>query len=191
VVRGNDDINQPIPEDLAGTGYVTMLRLLVSPGSDMPVADAASLREDSLFFTVLKQDLKRAKWIDDETMELGLVRHPSIGVEKAEVITALCSMLHGPLSKVNNGLFSSVRTIISTLDSSPHFINSADAIAELFLDRFRPANLGGVELSEEAFQQRAADIHTKVSRLHNEGLFVGLSACLVYFRFYFYFIIIP
>jgi hypothetical protein len=51
------------------------------------------------FVADLQRNLKRAKWLDDETTELGLRKFPWLGVEKAEVITALCSMLHGPLSK--------------------------------------------------------------------------------------------
>jgi hypothetical protein len=94
--------------------YVTMLNLLVSPDPTKhvpaeymglqhavgrePVSASASHPAPD-FLDVLKRDLKRAKWLDDLTTDLGLRQHPWVGVEKAEVITALCSLLHGPLAK--------------------------------------------------------------------------------------------
>ena len=53
------------------------------------------------FQEALTRSLRRAKWLDDDVAELGLVLHPQIGLDRAEVILALCSMLHGPLSKLN------------------------------------------------------------------------------------------
>ena len=63
--------------------FVTMLRLLVD--LDPNAADVK---------TVLR-DLQRAKWLDSAVVDLGLVRFPALGLDKAEVIYALCSMLHG------------------------------------------------------------------------------------------------
>jgi hypothetical protein len=66
-----------------------------------------------------------------------LLRFPWLGVEKAEIITALCSMLHGPLSKVDNEAFGSVKEVIDSLAANLVFMQYADSIAQLFLDRFR------------------------------------------------------
>ena len=54
------------------------------------------------FMSILRRDLKRAKWLDNETTDLGLYQFPSLGLDRAEVITALCSMIHGPLYKENS-----------------------------------------------------------------------------------------
>ena len=68
---------------------------------------------------------------------INLSRFPWLGVEKAEIITALCSMLHGPLSKVDSEAFGSVKEIIDGIAANLVFMQYADSIAQLFLDRFR------------------------------------------------------
>ena len=74
--------------------YVTMLRLLVSPdplsntafftslanSTDNKAASAGTggmggVKGEDLSVTVLKRDLKRAKWLDDATTDLGLIRY--------------------------------------------------------------------------------------------------------------------
>ena len=69
--------------------YVTMLRLLVSPDPLTNTAFFTSLansteskglggvgaKGEDLSVTVLKRDLKRAKWLDDATTDLGLIRY--------------------------------------------------------------------------------------------------------------------
>jgi hypothetical protein len=89
------------------TSYVTMLRLLVSP-------DPLSTFDSNELNSFMK-DIKRTKWLDDEVINMGLFKHPTMGIEKAEVIVALCSMLHGPLSKENNQSYASIKTLISIL----------------------------------------------------------------------------
>ena len=58
-------------------------------------------------------------------------------MEKAEIITALCSMIHGPLAKVDNQAFGSIKEILDHIAANPMFMQYADMIAQLFLDRFR------------------------------------------------------
>lgn len=166
-----DTVQDPanaIPE-IPNSGSVTMLRLLVNPRLDKHSTQFVAQAD---FLNVFQKDLQRAKWLDDETTDLGLSRYPSLGIGKAEIITALCSMLHGPLSKQNPSTYSSIHSIIRILDSSPHFIQSADNIAQLFLDRFNPnvRDAAGkpVGLGDEEFHRRAQDIQNKVSRLHHE-----------------------
>lgn len=136
------------------SSYVTVLRLLVSP-------DPLSIFDNKELVSFMK-DIKRTKWLDDEVIAMGLFRHPTLGVEKAEVIVALCSMLHGPLSKENNQSYASIKTLISILDKSPHFITLSNDIAQLFLDRFNPKN----PLSGENFELAAKSIGDRISQLH-------------------------
>lgn len=148
--------------DLPQTGFVTMLRLLVSPD---PSSHSTPYIPQKDFQSILAQDLKRLKWLDEATIQLGVARHPELGILKAEVITGIVSMLQGPLHKVNAQQFSSAKTMLNILETSPHFIQIADSIATLFLERFKPPT----GLSEEAFNAQYADIHAKISRLHHES----------------------
>ena len=66
--------------------YVTMLRLLVNPDplskdtflsasiGDKGAGESERAAARDLSVKVLKRDLKRAKWLDDATTDLGLVR---------------------------------------------------------------------------------------------------------------------
>jgi glutamate dehydrogenase len=138
-----------------------MLRLLVNHSVD----------ED---FKQLAKELKRAKWVDDQVTDLGLVKYPAIGIDKAEIIVTFCSMLHGPLYKINNQSFGSIKTIISILDQSPHFMQTAEQIAQLFIDRFRP----GSHISADEYTKRDNDLKTKISRLHHEPARILLNKLL-------------
>jgi len=156
--------------DLPQTGYVTMLRLLVNPD---PVQHSTKFISQTQFHDVLKRDMKRLKWLDDQTLDLGLYRYPSLGLEKAEVVTALCSMLHGPLSKINMQTFSSIKVILNILDGSPHFLQIVDNIATLFLERFKPVFHPTIDthpkgMSTDEFNKTHAEILAKITRLHHE-----------------------
>ena len=67
-----------------------------------------------------EHDLRRAKWLDDETLNLGLLTRPELGLSKAEVIVTLCSMLHGPLSKINTHSYASTKSIIQIITGPQH-----------------------------------------------------------------------
>lgn len=131
---------------------VTMLRLLVNSLPGTP-----DLNVDEEFAQVLARDLKRAKWIDNETSELGLYRHPQLGLQKAEVITAFVSMLHGPLYKIDHNAFASVKAVLQLIDHKSH-IAIADSIATLFLNRFNPAD----PLSNAEFIKKSDEIRGKI-----------------------------
>ena len=93
----------------------------------------------------LASSLRRAKWMDDEVIELGLSRvaqdGSKFGLEKAEIIHAMATVLHGQLAKKNPQAFASVNTTIDLIFESPHFIAITDEIVELFLSRFTPERL--------------------------------------------------
>ena len=139
-------------------GSVTMLRMLVSP------APTKLFPEGSPEYAAFVEDIRRCKWLDKLTTDLGLVKYPKLGASKAEIIVTLCSMLHGPLAKLNPSTYSSIETIVSILDGSPHFVQIADSIAQLFVDKFDPRGA----VSAEEFMKREAELHTKIARLHHE-----------------------
>ncbi len=177
-VRDEDTAVTGLPE----TGYVTMLRLLVSTDLTATATIHGDLSSDE-FLEKLKQDLKRVKWLDDATMEMGLIRYPHLGLTKSEVITGLCSLLHGPLNKINAQSFSSIDTILRVLDMSPHFIQQAESIASLFLEKFRPYQASPDEkprskLSPADFDKQYSEIMNKISKLHMESARILLSKML-------------
>jgi glutamate dehydrogenase len=125
---------------------------------------------------VLSSDLKRAKWLDNETTDFGLNRHPEVGLDKAEVITAFCSMLHGPLHKSAPSEFTSIKSIIQVIDSDKKYVAIADNIAQLFLERFNP-NLKPA-LSEDAFNTRCRTIQDKIAVLQKDEAVAVLNKML-------------
>lgn len=156
VVRSHlDKISCPessIPEI---PGYVTMLRLLVTPAKP----ETPDLNADKEFTRALARDLRRAKWLDNATTEFGLHQHPHIGLEKAEVITAFCSMLHGPLFKEDSNSFPSIKSILQIVNGSSKYVAIADRVAQLFLDRFNPAN----PLNPDQFLARSDDLRKQIN----------------------------
>ena len=170
-----DIVSDPANSTPELPGFVTMLRLLIRPHDLLSTASEANKQAQQ----ALLSDLRRSKWIDDEVRNYGLARHPSLGLEKAEVIAAICSFLHGPLAKFNASAFSSVATILDLISTSPHFVSLADNIASLFLDRFNPAQ----PLSEAAFSEREEDIRKRIQRLQFEQARVLLQKMLDAVRF--------
>jgi glutamate dehydrogenase len=158
-------------------GFVTMVRLLVSPNPSEP--SPSNPLFGPRFIPVLTKDLKRAKWLDDSTMELGLVTCPQMGIDRAEVVTALACMLHGPLNKMVRGVFPSTKAIINEITSHPLLIKLLMDITELFLNRFMP---GRSEAEQEASvlrnAQRAADITRELHDVMNPAAKIALQKML-------------
>jgi glutamate dehydrogenase len=162
---------------VSNTGTVTILRMLVSPNIN---AHKTAFIPQANFAQTLQRELERVKWLDDTTTEL-VDKHPFLGIDKSEVITAVCSLLHGPLSKLNPTAYGSIPTILKILDNQ-HVIPRADEIATLFLDKFRAVSAGAdgkfVGLSEGDFNARAAKIEEHVNVLQNEHSRVLLQRML-------------
>lgn len=170
-------------EDLKGN--VVMLRLLVSS-----LEGQYNLNDNEGFANILQRDLKRSKWLDNQTTELGLRKFPHLGLDKAEIITAFCAMLHGPLAKENAQYFGSIASILQVLSSHTNYIDIAESIATLFLDRFnphtqqndlnKPGSTVGVDssMSDEMFETRSASIRNKIGVLQNEAAAIVLSNML-------------
>lgn len=110
--------------------------------------------------------LKRAKWYDEETVDFGLARHPEVGLDKSEVITCMCSMLHGPLSKLpGSNSFGSISSIIQTVECDKKFVFIADKIAALFIAKFDPDNT----ISESEYNRRERELRSKIAGANPEN----------------------
>ncbi|RYG70422.1 hypothetical protein EON64_00215 [archaeon] len=148
---------------------VLMLRLLVSS-----VAGEKDLTNDPEFIETLRRDLSKIKWLDNTTTELGLNKHPSLGLDKAEVITAYCSMLHGPLCKIDPHNFASINSVIQLVSGNDKYVEIAGSIATLFLDRFNPRR----PLPASEFEARSAEIKKRIGVLQFEAVQVVLKKML-------------
>ena len=129
-------------------GNVTLLRMLVSP--------ANGARTDEATFEILKQELKRSKWLSPATMELVYKKQPWLGIRRGEIITAMCTILHPVMSKENSILFSK-GNILDTV-TKDRYVDHAAAIADLFLDRFNPK----CPLSDTELEKRSEDLRSVI-----------------------------
>ena len=139
IIRARLDV---VPDGENGT--ITMLRILVNSNHDSGVDEAT--------FELLARELKRAKWLDPETMELVFERYPELGVAKGEIITGFCALMHPIMSKRNQLAYSKAN-IYDTV-TSRRFIGHASEIADLFLRRFNPDG----PLSDEEYSQQKESI---------------------------------
>lgn len=143
---------------------VVMLRLLVKSEEG-----TYNLNDNSDYAEILSHDLKRSKWLDNETTELGLQQFPSLGLDKAEVFTALCSMLHGPLSKEQPQQFTGISSIISTITAKSLYMNIATNITQLFLDRFNPHHGNpSKRMKQDDFDAKCLALQEKIGVLQND-----------------------
>lgn len=125
-------------------GSVTLLRVLVSPVN--------GAKGDEATFELLKQELKRSKWLSPSTMELIYEKQPWLGVRRGEIITAMCTIMHPIMSKQNAIAFS--KGNILEMVTKDRYVNHAAAIADLFLDRFNPKG----PLSDDELEKRSTDL---------------------------------
>lgn len=112
-------------------GNVCMLRLLIS---DITQEDDHVMTNEKI--QVLSNELQRTKWLDPKTMDLVFNKYPGIGLPKCEVITCFCSLLHPVMTNKNSYAFSMGN--IYDIITSERYINYAEVIAELFLNKFHP-----------------------------------------------------
>lgn len=149
-------------------GSVTMLRLHVTPHDSSDAYGDLHSRE----WAVLHRDLARTKWTADSTMELGLRRYPTLGMDKAEIITAYAAMLHGPLNKVDPKGYSR-QSILQTLTEN-RYIGLTTQMAELFMDRFNPAN----PLKDAAYTARVEEIQNAINTVEDGSSRIVLAHML-------------
>lgn len=149
---------------------VTMIRMLVNSSDP-----AYNINANFEFRNELSRILKRAKWLDNETTDFALYRHPNFGIDHAEVLTALCSMLHGVLCKENVQAFASIKSILDNVESNSKSLEVARLITALFLDRFDP---NGGSKSDADFSQQREAIQTKINLLQVDSSRMALSKML-------------
>lgn len=131
-------------------GNVTLLRMLAAP------IDPTVIQQDT--FVLLKRELKRTKWLDPSTMELVFDRYPWLGVNRGEIITAFCSLMHPVMAKQNALAFS--KSHILNMVTSERYIPYAADIADLFLERFDPNH----PLSHDVLALRSEEIRERIDR---------------------------
>jgi len=156
MVSDHDDPSVPATERSAEeeVGGVTLLRLLVADRGE-----AASLLTDERG-TQLTKHLERMKWYDERVLKLALDQHPWLGLDRAEIIVGLLSMLHGPLHKTNPWAF--LQSSVFTSVAEERKITIAARIADLFLDKFHPDTGKQMVDDYSLFQKRAEAIHQDI-----------------------------
>ena len=150
-------------------GSVTLLRLLVSPSGANQQVESEFMDADSPSFALLKQEIKRSKWLDETAMTLVFDKYPWLGVKRGEIITGMCSMMHPVLAKENSLVYS--RANILEMVTHPRRIGHAAKIADLFLERFHP----GHPLSDDTeFQKRITALKDEITNDVEDTVHVGL-----------------
>jgi NAD-specific glutamate dehydrogenase len=84
-----------------------------------------------------------------------------MGLDRAEVITAFCAMLHSVLYQMDSQLFASVKSVVESVDAKLQHRTIAMALADLFLARFDPKN----PLSDAEFESRSKQIQATIEPL--------------------------
>jgi len=129
-------------------GNVTLLRMLVSP------TDSDAENEET--FRLLKREIKRSKWLDPTTMDLVFYRYPWLRVQRGEIITAFCSLMHPVMGKENPLAYSKANILEAV--TKERYIGHAASIADLFLDRFNPTR----PLSDKDLEARSEQLRKTI-----------------------------
>lgn len=149
------------------SGTVSMINIMVEPvlhKSDGPVFQNDTKNLDTVFWHGLGEDLRRIKWLNAHTLDLAVQIRPELGLARAEVLTAMCAMLHGPLSKLNSYAFSRVNLL--SIVGSKEYCGYASDIADLFLARFNPHGEACTDFDQqvEKLQERIRAIADESAR---------------------------
>lgn len=110
------------------TGYVLMSQVVVTKANMGP--------EEMEWHS---SHIKRLKWTNTSVVDLGLVRFPFLGMDRAEIITALCALMHGALKPVDPHVFISPSAILDLIASDVKLMTMAGNIADLLLSKFTTA----------------------------------------------------
>ncbi|KAK3286663.1 hypothetical protein CYMTET_5789 [Cymbomonas tetramitiformis] len=140
--------------NVLGTGNLPAEVTLIEMEVELNPESARSLED----LEVYEAELKRAtKWMDDSVLEFAM-SHPDIPISTVEVMMMLCKLQHARLALNDPYAFtlSAIDQYIRQEQQLPHLT----AIAELFLDRFNPAN----PLSCADFQARAAQLRQNFNK---------------------------
>ena len=107
--------------------------------------DGGPLRQDSDLWRTVRKDLLRLKWLDERTLNLAY-RHPEMDLTRAEIIIALCHLVHQVLVRTNPYAFELDRITRLAERNLVH----ATRCADLSLQRFDPSD----PLDDEPFQSQ-------------------------------------
>ncbi|MHC5113461.1 MAG: NAD-glutamate dehydrogenase domain-containing protein [Planctomycetota bacterium] len=124
-------------------GSISMLGFVVQAPGGGPI------KEKSALWAEVRRDLLRNKWVEHRTLQLAY-RNPSLGIERAEILTALADLAHQVLVKHNLYAFSAERIHLLMEREIDH----AARIADLFLARFDPS----APLDDDAMAQAVKEI---------------------------------
>jgi glutamate dehydrogenase len=161
-----DLIRDPATSTGTMPGHVAVIRVQVLPGlpDELPTGvkpfPGTTSELESEPWRELLADLRRVRWLDEQVLELAR-SSPSLNVQQAEILSAFCAMLHGPLSKISSG-FS--RASLLACVGNPYYADFAADIANLFIARFDPKN----PLTNEQLTQRANDLRTRIGVLADQ-----------------------
>ena len=144
VIRSNFDVVND-----GENGKVCILHMHVSPFGE------GSLEHN--LPNKFTNELKRTKWLDPIVMDLVFERYLWLGLDRAEVIGALSSLLHPIMSKRNPFAYSKAN-IVDVVTQSRN-IKHSSLIADLFLQRFAPLN----GMSDQRFGEVCDCIQTAVT----------------------------
>ena len=112
---------------------------------------------------------------------MGLIRASEIGLEKAEIINAMSTVLHSQLAKIAPQEFASVNSINNFIFKSPHFTVIMNEIVDLFCDRFRPKHIDGKMLSDAEFEAKEVILAERINlSIHYEACQRLAPWCLEY-----------
>jgi glutamate dehydrogenase len=162
-----DSAVDPSPQAAMGdqVGTVSLIRFLLTvpklsalPSGVTPFT-GDPLKVNTQAWKDLTGEMCRVISLDASVLDLALNRCPSLGMERAEIITAMCSMLHGRLSKLNANEFS--RPNLFNLAAKPANQKYFEEIADLFSHRFHPRR----PLVDEAFKVQANKLKERIDQM--------------------------
>jgi len=169
-----DTVKDPLTHTGDRSGSVVLIRLLVASATEgtLPsgVPPFLGTPEDvkSPAWLQLKSEMRRLKWLDEAVLELPFNWCPGMSIKHAEILTALCALLHGPLHKVNPYAFS--RPGLLNIIRDPSHTALAVAIACLFIARFHPTD----HLTADAFRVQAEELRVRLKRVQEETARIAL-----------------
>ena len=122
-------------------------------------ADGKAINAAGDGWKAVVRDLRRIKWVDDKSLELSS-RHPSLSIDQAEAVVALCNMAHQVLSPQNRFLWTRER-IHGFAEES---IGVATGIVQLLTARFDPAR----PMSDADFAAARTRLEGEIARQPSE-----------------------
>jgi len=122
-------------------------------------ADGKAINAASETWAAVVRDLRRIKWVDDKSLDLS-GRHPSLSIDQAEAVVALCNMAHQVLSPQNRFLWTRER-IHGFAEES---IGVAAGIVQLLTARFDPAK----PMSDADFAAARTRLEGEIARQPSE-----------------------